>query len=34
MGNSDFPLPIVHPDTVIPNLDPRTSLFIGGIWAR
>jgi len=32
MGKDDFPLQIVHPDTIIPRLNTDSSLFIGGIW--
>jgi hypothetical protein len=32
MGDADFPIPIAHPDSVIPLLNTGTSLFVGGIW--
>jgi hypothetical protein len=32
MGKADFPLQIVHPETIIPRLDTQTSLFVGGMW--
>jgi hypothetical protein len=32
MGDADFPIPIAHPDSVIPLLNTGSSLFVGGIW--
>src|SRR5215831_15551232 len=29
---ADFPVPIAHPETVLPLCDTRTVLHIGGIW--
>jgi hypothetical protein len=31
---ADFPVPIEHPETVLPRCDPRTVLHIGGIWGQ
>jgi hypothetical protein len=32
MGNADTPVLISHPETIVPNLDTATTLYIGGIW--
>ena len=32
MGNADTPVLIAHPETIVPNLDTATTLYIGGIW--
>src|ERR1700680_4267766 len=32
MARNDFPLPIPHPELIVPLLNTDTSLQIGGIW--
>ena len=32
MGKEDFPVPIPHPEVIIPNLSTETTVFIGGMF--